>query len=234
MAKLKKRPVIHRGHRKSRQRRQGVVAFGHGDVLRIYPCKSCAILPLVGNLDILKRTLEAHREAVAGLDRLAGPIVEAAEKVAACLASGKKVLLCGNGGSAADAQHLAAEFVGRFQRDRRALPAMALHADTSALTSIANDYGFEEVYARQVEAHGRAGDVLVALSTSGNSPSILRAAESARSIGMQVIGLTGRAGGELKARCDLWVGVPSDVTARIQECHILIGHYLCEVGESWV
>jgi D-sedoheptulose 7-phosphate isomerase len=181
--------------------------------------------------EIFRAAVLAHQEAVAALHGLEGAFAEAAEALALCIGQSKKVLLCGNGGSAADAQHLAAEFVGRFQKERGPLPALALHTDTSALTSIANDYGFEEVYARQVEAHGRPGDVLIALSTSGNSPNVLRAAERARAHSILVVGMTGSQGGELRALSDVWIGVPSDVTARIQECHILIGHALCEAAE---
>ena len=185
----------------------------------------------VPNSEIWQEVLRGHQEAIVGLESIEGPILEAAKTIASCLQSGKKVLFCGNGGSAADAQHLAAELVGRFQRERKALPALALHTDTSALTSIANDYGFDQVYARQVQAHGREGDVLVALSTSGNSVSIMRAAEEASRIGVKVVAMTGHDGGQLKSICDIWIGVPSSVTARIQECHILIGHFLCEVAE---
>ena len=184
------------------------------------------------NPEIWREVLKGHSAAIDGLAQIEGPILAAAEAVSSCLRSGKKVLFCGNGGSAADAQHLAAELVGRFQRERKALPALALHTDTSALTSIANDYGFDQVYARQVQAHGRDGDVLVALRTSGNSVNIIRAAEEAKHIGVKVISMTGLDGGQLKSLCDLWIGVPSSVTARIQECHILIGHFLCEVAEG--
>ena len=180
----------------------------------------------------LKRIVEEHNVAVAGLAAISDSILQAAELISTSLKSGKKVLFCGNGGSAADAQHLAAELVGRFQKERRAMPALALHTDTSAMTSIANDYGFDHVYSRQVQAHGREGDVLVALSTSGNSVSIIRAAEEARHIGVKVVAMTGHDGGQLKSLCDIWIGVPSSVTARIQECHILIGHFLCEVAEA--
>lgn len=175
--------------------------------------------------------MKAHLDAVAALESLEKPILEAAQRLAEAIRSGKKVLFCGNGGSAADAQHLAAEFVGRFQLERRALPALALHTDTSTLTSVANDYGFGEVYARQVEAHGREGDVLVAISTSGKSESILRAARKARELGIPVVAMTGSGGGALKDLADVWLAAPSDVTARIQECHILIGHFLCDWAE---
>jgi D-sedoheptulose 7-phosphate isomerase len=146
----------------------------------------------------------------------------------AALRQHKKVMLCGNGGSAADAQHLAAELTGRYVREREPLPALALTTDTSALTAIANDYGYEQVFARQVEALGSAGDVLIAISTSGQSPSVLRAVERARALGCRTVGLAGGSGGLLAALVDLPLVVPVSETARIQEMHILIGHVLCE------
>lgn len=181
--------------------------------------------------ELFRTTIEAHLDAVSSLGGAEDAIVRAANSIAECIRSGKKVLFCGNGGSAADAQHLAAEFVGRFQLERRALPALALHTDTSTLTSVANDYGFAEVYARQVEAHGQPGDVLVAISTSGNSESILRAARKARENGVLVVAMTGSGGGSLRELGDVWIGAPSDVTTRVQECHILIGHFLCDWAE---
>ena len=148
---------------------------------------------------------------------------------------GHKILLAGNGGSAADAQHIAAEFVGRFVKERRSLPAIALTVDTSALTAISNDYGFENVYARQIEGLGTEGDVFIGLSTSGNSPNIIKAVEAAKRKGLKIIILSGKNGGILsqrdaygKSMSDAEIIVPSDITARIQEMHILIGHILCE------
>jgi D-sedoheptulose 7-phosphate isomerase len=146
--------------------------------------------------------------------------------------NGGKVLFCGNGGSAADAQHLAAELSGRFYLDREPLFAEALHVNTSFLTAVANDYSFDEVYARMVRAAGRPGDILFAISTSGNSPNILRAAEDARKTGMAVVGMTGANGGMLRDRCDILLNVPSADTPRIQECHMLIGHLICELVEA--
>lgn len=143
--------------------------------------------------------------------------------------AGRKVLLCGNGGSAADAQHIAAELVGRFVCDRRPLPAIALTTDTSALTAIANDFGYEQVFARQITALGSPDDVLIAISTSGNSTSILAAVAAARQRGMRVVGLTGAKGAVFAASCDVGIVVSSYDTARIQECHITIGHILCEL-----
>lgn len=176
--------------------------------------------------------LDEHITLVAGLRRLVPTIREAAALVAASLAGGGKVLLCGNGGSAADAQHVAGELVGRFLKERRPLPALALHANTSVLSAIGNDYGFEEIFARQVAAHGCEGDVLVAISTSGNSPNILRAAVAASGSGLKVIGMTGEGGGELKELCDLCLCVPSGSTPRIQEMHILIGHIIAQLVEE--
>lgn len=178
---------------------------------------------------------EYLHEHLATFGRLA-PLGPAIEKAAALLintlASGHKLLLCGNGGSAADSQHIAAELTGRFMSDRTPLAAIALSTDTSALTSIANDYGFEEVFARQVAAIGRPGDCLLAISTSGNSRNIIRGAEAARSSGIHVIGLLGRDGGSVPPFCDVAIVVPSETTARIQEAHIFIGHVLCGMIED--
>jgi phosphoheptose isomerase len=173
------------------------------------------------------------RRALVDGSRLRGELdVEAIARSAALLrdavVAGKKVLLCGNGGSAADAQHIAAELVGRFVLERRPLAAIALTTDTSALTAIANDYGYEQVFARQVEALGAPGDVLIAITTSGSSKNVVAAVAAARSRGMAVIGLTGGKGRGFVAGCDAGVAVPSSVTARIQECHIAIGHLWCE------
>jgi D-sedoheptulose 7-phosphate isomerase len=140
--------------------------------------------------------------------------------------------LCGNGGSAADAQHIAAELVGRFVADRRALPAIALTTDTSALTAIANDYGYDAVFSRQLEGLAQPGDVLIAISTSGNSANVLAAANTGKAMGVQVLGLLGGSGGKLLNACDDSLVVPSKTTARIQECHILIGHMLCDLVET--
>jgi len=145
------------------------------------------------------------------------------------LKGGKKILLCGNGGSAADAQHIAAELVGRYEQERRAFPAIALTTDTSALTAVSNDYGYEGVFARQVEALAAPGDVLIAISTSGKSPSIIKAADQARSMGCKAIALTGCSGEPLSSHCDLVVLVPSNRTSRVQEGHITIGHLWCEL-----
>jgi D-sedoheptulose 7-phosphate isomerase len=154
----------------------------------------------------------------------------AVDLVASALAAGRKLLLFGNGGSAADAQHLAAEFVGRFLKDRQPLPAIALTTDTSALTAIANDYGYDEVFARQVRALGAEGDVAIAISTSGRSPNVLRGVEAARERGLRTIGLTGGDGGTLAGMVEVSLRVSaSSHSARVQETHILIGHVICEL-----
>jgi D-sedoheptulose 7-phosphate isomerase len=173
----------------------------------------------------LKEALLEDAALLATLEQMVGLGVQ-------CFRSGGKLLFCGNGGSAADAQHLAAELSGRFYKNRAPLYAEALHVNTSYLTAVANDYGYEESFARMVRAAGRSGDVLVAMSTSGNSPNILKAAEAARSLGMQVVAFTGRSGGKLAAKADLLLAVPSEDTPRIQECHILLGHIWCEMLEE--
>lgn len=155
-----------------------------------------------------------------------------AERCKEALKSGNKVLFCGNGGSAADAQHLAAELIGRFQKKRRSLASVALTTDTSILTAVANDYGYDEVFARQVEGLGRSGDVLIGISTSGNSANVVKAALKARDTGMHTIAFTGEGGGKLKDICDITFAVPSKVTARIQEMHIMVGHIICELVEE--
>ena len=151
-----------------------------------------------------------------------------------CLRNGGKVLACGNGGSAADAQHLVAELVGRFREERRALPAIALTSDAATLTALGNDYGFERVFARQVEALARRGDVLIAISTSGNSANVLQASQSARTRGCTVIALTGAAGGQLAQHTDLLIKAPSSTVARIQEVHSLCIHVMCEALDELI
>ena len=159
-------------------------------------------------------------------------IVQAASLMIQCLQSGGKLLFFGNGGSAADAQHLAAEFVGRFVLERNGLPAIALTTDSSILTSIGNDYGFDQVFARQIEALGRPNDVAVGISTSGNSPNVIEAVNKARKRNVKTIGLAGKDGGALAKCVDLAITVSSTNTARVQECHIAIGHILCELVEN--
>ena len=180
----------------------------------------------------ITRALRASAELHARLaTECAGVIAEAAAIIERALRGGGKALLFGNGGSAADAQHVAAEFVGRFSRERTPLPAIALTTDTSALTAISNDYGFEQVFARQVRALGRPGDVAIAISTSGRSPNVLAGVAAARERGMTVIGLAGRDGGELARIADLCITVPADDTQRVQECHVTIEHVMCEEVE---
>jgi D-sedoheptulose 7-phosphate isomerase len=159
-------------------------------------------------------------------------IAAVAEVLVNALRQGQKVLLFGNGGSAADAQHIAAEFVGRFAIERAALPASALSVDTSCLTAIGNDYGFERVFARQIEAFGKAGDVAIGISTSGNSPNVLLGLSKAKEMGMTTVALSGASGGKMKDSADYCICAPSDETPRIQECHILIGHVISELVEK--
>jgi phosphoheptose isomerase len=173
-----------------------------------------------------------HQSALRQLSAQAADIEALALRCVAALARGNKLLICGNGGSAADAQHMAAELVGRFVTDRTAIPAIALTTDTSALTAIANDFGYDAVFSRQVSALAKSGDVLLAISTSGNSASIIAAAEEARAVGCEVLGLTGRDGGVLREHCDALLVAPCEETAHIQECHIVVVHLLCGLIES--
>lgn len=159
-------------------------------------------------------------------------IVEVARLIAQAFREGHKVLLFGNGGSSTDASHIAAEFVGRYHRDRSPLPAIALGADMAALTCIANDYDYAEIFARQVQAHGQKGDIAIAISTSGNSPNVLKGVQAAREIGLITVGWTGGKGGKLTSLVDHCFTVPSTVTARVQESHITLGHVLCELIEE--
>jgi D-sedoheptulose 7-phosphate isomerase len=184
----------------------------------------------------LAERIAAHFADSAELKRaaarpLADPIAQAVEAMSASLRAGGKVLACGNGGSAADAQHFAAELVNRFERERPPLAALSLAADSSNLTSIANDYGYDEVFEKQVRALGRAGDVLLAISTSGNSPSVVNAVRAARELGLRTVALTGRGGGKTGAALgagDVHVCVPHERTMRIQEVHLLVLHCLCD------
>lgn len=173
----------------------------------------------------VKEELLKDEKNIELINRVAGELI-------AAYRAGKKTLIAGNGGSAADAQHIAAEFVSRFYFDRPALASIALTTDTSALTAIGNDYGYELLFSRQIEANGQAGDFYIAISTSGNSKNVIKSLESAKKMGIKTIGLTGRSGGKMKDMVDYWIGVPSDETPRIQECHILIGHILCAAVEK--
>jgi len=159
-------------------------------------------------------------------------IFEAAGLITMCLRAGGKVLLFGNGGSAADAQHLAAEFVGRFVRERAGLPAIALTTDSSILTAVGNDYGFDQIFARQIQALGRPGDVAIAITTSGNSPNVIEGVKAAKKYNLKTIGLSGKDGGLLAKEADVAITIASTSTARIQECHIGVGHLLCQLTEE--
>ena len=181
---------------------------------------------------LVRDSLGAHQKAVEEtLASLLPQILEYGRLVARALGSGKKLLACGNGGSATEAQHVVSELVGRFHQERRPLPAIALTSDTSILTAVGNDYGYREVFARQVQALAASGDVLLLLSTSGNSENVLAAAERGRGIGTVNVALTGRSGGKLAGRADLCIRVPSDETPRVQELHLLIDHALCQLVE---
>ena len=179
--------------------------------------------------EAIAASAEAKRQFA---EAAAADIAEAVQIVAECLRNGGKVLLCGNGGSAADAQHIAGELVGRFKLERPAYHAVALTTDTSILTAVANDYGFDQVFARQVEGLGRQGDVLIGYSTSGNSANVVKAIEKAKAIGMKAIGLTGQGGGAMAPLCDVCIKAPSTDTPIVQECHAAAGHTLCALVEQ--
>jgi D-sedoheptulose 7-phosphate isomerase len=181
----------------------------------------------------LKARINEHEDVFSQIYDVCGPDIQIVSRlVASCLDSGGKVILCGNGGSAADCQHIAAEFTGRFRDDRRPLPAIALTVDTSALTCIGNDYGFDFIFSRQLEALGKPEDLLFAISTSGNSPNIIEAVKSAATLDIPIIGFTGKSGGQLTTLSNINIKVPSLNTAHIQEAHIFILHFLCEIVEE--
>ncbi|MEO6524916.1 MAG: D-sedoheptulose 7-phosphate isomerase [Mucilaginibacter sp.] len=181
----------------------------------------------------IKAFFEQHIEiAKTSSIQLNASIAQACSVVINCIKGGNKVLLFGNGGSAADAQHIAAEFTGRFVKERRSLPAIALTTDTSAITAIGNDYGFDRIFERQVEGLANADDVLIGISTSGNSPNVVKALEAGKKLGCKTIGLSGRDGGQMNICSDINIVVPSNITARIQEMHILIGHIICEAIDA--
>ena len=184
---------------------------------------------------IIDARLRAHLDTIARVEAdeiLKAAINQAVELIVTCFRNGGRVYFCGNGGSAADAQHLAAEFSGRFYFDRPVLPADALHGNTSYLTAVANDYGYDKVFARLISGLGREGDILVGLSTSGNSENILRAFEVCREKGVRTIALTGASGGKMKELADLLINIPATDTPRIQEAHITVGHIICELVEQ--
>lgn len=172
--------------------------------------------------------LEAHKETLAKTYELNENVLKACEMVVETLKNGGKVLICGNGGSAADSQHFAAELTGRYKTERTPLAGIALSTDTSALTAIGNDYGYDEVFARQAVALGRRGDILIGISTSGNSANVLKALKTARQNGLKTLGLSGRSGGTMNDFCDLNLIIPANDTARIQEMHILVIHTICQ------
>lgn len=181
--------------------------------------------------NIISASIDVKKDILSN-DVLINTVQDCVDVICKAFQSGKKVLFCGNGGSAADAQHLAAEFSGRFYTDRDALPAEALHCNTSYITAVGNDYGFDVIYSRMIKGIGNEGDVLVGLSTSGNSINIIKAFEVAREKKMITIGFTGQSGGNLKAYCDHLINVPSDDTPRIQESHIMLGHIVCQLVEE--
>lgn len=184
------------------------------------------------HINYLQRSIDQHQQVIQGLVPLFPMVVSIAERLRRCHAEGGKILLMGNGGSAADSQHIAAEIVGRFKKERKGLPAIALSTDTSILTSVGNDYGYEHIFARQVEALCQPQDVVIGISTSGNSKNVVRAIQVANSLGATTVGLLGGTGGILSDLCDYSLVMPSDDTPRIQEAHILLGHCLCEILEA--
>ncbi|HZV62047.1 MAG TPA: D-sedoheptulose 7-phosphate isomerase [Methylophilaceae bacterium] len=186
----------------------------------------------MNNIELLRNALADHQTVMDSLQEMLPQISAVGERMRSCLTQGGKILLMGNGGSAADSQHIAAEIVGRYKRERKGLPAIALTTDTSILTSVANDYGYEYIFARQVEALCGPLDVVIGLSTSGNSPNVVRGIETAKQIGATTVGMTGGSGGKLTALCDFNLVMPSSDTPRIQEAHIFIGHVLCELAEA--
>jgi D-sedoheptulose 7-phosphate isomerase len=184
-------------------------------------------------INLISKELDEHQLVLTRvINELKPTIATAAGIVINTLKNGNKILLFGNGGSAGDAQHIAAEFTGRFVKERRGLPAIALTTDTSALTAIGNDYGYDRVFERQVEALAKEGDLLIGISTSGNSPNVLKALSLGRKLKCATLGLSGRDGGKMNESCDINIVIPSDITARIQEIHILIGHLLCSAVDN--
>jgi len=182
---------------------------------------------------VIIKEFEAHLETIKAVrGSMEAPLEEASKLMVSTLKNGNKILLCGNGGSAADAQHIAAELTGRYKSERRGLPAIALTTDTSALTAISNDYGYAKVFDRQVEALANKGDLLIGISTSGNSDNIISALNTAKELGCTTIGFSGRDGGQMNKVCNVNLIVPSNDTPRIQEMHILFGHTLCQIVDD--
>jgi D-sedoheptulose 7-phosphate isomerase len=189
----------------------------------------------MNNMDKIKKIIKASidtKQSVLQNEGLLKAIAASVDVIVNAFRNGNRVYFCGNGGSAADAQHLAAEFSGRFYTNRKALPAEALHCNTSYLTAVANDYGFDEIYSRLIDGIGKAGDVLVGLSTSGTSTNITKAFETAKKKEMITIGFTGKSGGNMKPLCDHLINIPSTDTPRIQESHIMVGHIICQLVEE--
>lgn len=186
----------------------------------------------MNNIETLKAAIAEHQAVITQLDALLPQISAVAQALRDCLARGGKILLMGNGGSAADSQHIAAEIVGRYKKERRGLPAIALTTDTSILTSVGNDYGFEFIFSRQVEALCGPLDLVIGFSTSGNSANVVRGIETAKQIGATTVAMTGGSGGKLAQLCDFSLVMPSSDTPRIQEAHIFIGHSLCDLLEA--
>lgn len=186
----------------------------------------------LNNIENLSAALAEHQAVMNKLNALLPQISAVADEMRACIARGGKILLMGNGGSAADSQHIAAEIVGRYKKERKGLPAIALTTDTSILTSVGNDYGYEYIFSRQIEALCSPQDLVIGLTTSGNSPNVVRGIETAKQIGATTVGMTGGNGGKLAALCDHNLIMPSNDTPRIQEAHIFIGHSLCDLLEA--
>jgi D-sedoheptulose 7-phosphate isomerase len=202
-------------------------SFGSGEFMRVTETFDQRVIESIKASIAVKTQLLSNPELVSNVAKVSEIVLHSIEE-------GKKVLLFGNGGSAADAQHIAAEFVGRFAFDRPPLSALALSVNTSCLTAIGNDYGFDAVFSRQIEALGRAGDLAIGISTSGNSRNVLTAVLTAKRLGLHTVGLTGCSGGKLKSAVDYCICVPSNETPRIQECHILIGHIISELVEETI
>ena len=183
--------------------------------------------------NLIKNHINEHINTISLIDeKIQNEILNFANKMVGALKEKKTIFWCGNGGSSSDAQHLAAELIGRFKDDRRALRSISLTADSSVLTCISNDYNFENIFSRQVEALGNNGDVLIGISTSGKSQNVINALNTAKNMGLTTLGLLGKGGGVARSECDYSIVIPSDITARIQESHILIGHILCELIET--
>ena len=183
--------------------------------------------------DVVYSELQAHKETIERvLDTLQSDIERACNMAVKALKDGKKIILFGNGGSASDAQHIAGELTGRYKKERRALPAISINTDTSALTAIGNDYAYERVFERQVEALAQPGDLLIGISTTGNSENVVKALNRGRQLGCVTLGLSGKGGGKMNGKCDLNIVVPSDDTPRVQEMHILIGHTICQAIDN--